>query len=63
MNELKHCFCVWLVEKVFKKMAEHALTLFHIIQSYIQSGLEACRIEDSGEGVFFVLFIFILNDR
>lgn len=44
--ELTHWLCVWLVEKVFKKITEHALTLFHIIQSYLQSGLEACSGED-----------------
>lgn len=43
---LTHCFCVWLVEKVFKKITEHALTLFHIIQSYIQSELEACSVAE-----------------
>lgn len=37
----------WL-KKFVEKITEHALTLFHIIQSYIQSGLEACRGEDWG---------------
>lgn len=36
------------IEKVFKKITEHALTLFHNIQLYIQSGLEACSGQDWG---------------
>lgn len=38
-----------LVEKshfIFKKITKHALTLFLIIQHYVQSGLEACSGED-----------------
>lgn len=34
------------LKKVFKKITEHALTLFDNIQSYIQSGLEACSGKD-----------------
>lgn len=47
----KHCVMFWFGKRFFfffpaKKITGHALTLFHIIQSYIQSGLEACSGED-----------------